>query len=120
VPRIVLPNVSTRLFWTTINYDLFVYNDCLVAVQGLTLRGGVRDAFAGQRPRAQASDRVVIRFDDVSRATLKKRAGIIVALRLSLKDGTRLSWFWMNSSLARPYGEAAPVLRRVLGSVLHQ
>ena len=66
---------------------------------------------------AESSARILVRFSDVASAKLSKRL-VVVSLRLRLKDGSRLSWRWMNNSLAKPYADAAPVLREVLGSLL--
>ena len=76
-------------------------------------------ASAASLNSSESSDRIVIQLADVSSAKLSKRGGIVV-LRLQLKDGTQRSWRWMNSSQARVYAEAAPVLRDVLGSLLRQ
>jgi hypothetical protein len=149
-PRLTIPNASRR-WLTTVNYDLLVFDDRLVALKGLTLKGGAAQARTDQRVRralgapaeesswarqrardeervaaaavdaAVASsdrpDRIVVRFDDVRQARLTKRFGI-VALRLTLEDGSSHRWMWMNNSMARRYAETAPVLRAVLGSRL--
>lgn len=151
-PRLVIPNAARR-WLTTTNYDLLVYSDRLVAVKGLTLRGGMQDdrrdrhvravlgvpdsRSVGERQRArteqrvaalmtngelgsaESSDQILVQLSDMSRAKLSKRVGI-VSLRLWLKDGSKLSWRWMNHSLAKPYADAAPVLRDVLGNLLRR
>ena len=151
-PRLVIPNAARRWF-TTRNYDLLVYSDRLVAVKGLTLRGGMQDerrdvqvravlgvpdsksVWERQRARseqrvaalitngelgsAESSDQILVPLSDVASAKLGKRVGV-VSLRLWLKDGSKLSWRWMNHSLAKPYADAAPVLRDVLGNLLRR
>ena len=137
-------NTADRLLLTTTNYDLLFYGDRLVAVKGLSLGAGLASAATDPRegssaewleskntervraataaegsttPAESSGDRFVVRFDEISRATLTKRFGV-VKLRLELSDGRKLVWRWMNSSLATRYDDAAPALRQLLGSVL--
>src|SRR5881409_2609575 len=49
-PRLVLPNVAER-WLTTVNYDLLIFDDRLVAVRGLTLRGGLADGRTARETR---------------------------------------------------------------------
>jgi hypothetical protein len=158
MPRLVVPYVANGL-WTLANYDLFLFDDRLVALKA---PGAVRDAVKGERDRkkdernrnavgeqnrenagqrqwtqteqrvaaarasaaslksSESSDRSVIQLADVLSAKLSKRVWGVVVLRLQLTDGTKREWRWMNSSQARRYTEAAPVLRDVLGSLLRE
>jgi hypothetical protein len=87
-------------------------------------RRRTEDRVASRTPNAglesgASDDRIVVEFQDLLGAKLTKHAGI-VALRLRLRNGTTLSWFWMSNSFACRYAKAAPVLRDVLGSLLRQ
>jgi hypothetical protein len=56
IPRLVIPNVSQRSLLTATNFDLFFFDDRLVARKGLTLQSGARDALEHRRTHGTSLD----------------------------------------------------------------
>jgi hypothetical protein len=63
---------------------------------------------------ARAPGNIVLDWSAIAAARLTKRTGLCT-MRLTLADGRRLKWQWMNSQMAARYEDVEPVLRRVLG-----
>jgi hypothetical protein len=66
---------------------------------------------------AQAPDNMMFDTSAITTARLTKHLGMC-KLSVTLDDGRRLRWRWMNSPKCGRYEEVAPVLRRILGSRL--
>jgi hypothetical protein len=64
---------------------------------------------------AQAPDNMIFDTSAITAARLSKHFGMC-KLTVTLDDGRRLKWRWMNSRQCGRYEEVAPVLRRTLGS----
>jgi len=140
----------TSLRWlTTVNHELFIWENKFASIRGLTLKSGLNDAridttirgkvassdakartreWADERVASalelsenellmQAPDNMMFETSAITAARLTKHFGIC-KLSVTLDDGRRLRWRWMNSAMCGRYEEVAPVLRRTLGSRL--
>jgi hypothetical protein len=139
---------TSRGWLTTVNHELFLYEDRLVSVRGATLRSGT----AAARKRSKESGQASIKEDwaglseDADRrvadvlatpeaAVLERRDSALVAvddvaearlarrigickLVLKTRDGRKLAWRWMDVKMNGKFDEVAPVVRRVFGDRL--
>jgi hypothetical protein len=71
-------------------------------------------ALSDEELLAQAPDNMVLSTDTIAAARLSRRFGIC-KLTLTLEDGSRRRWLWMNTAMCGSYSEIARALRRALG-----
>jgi hypothetical protein len=146
-PLFVVRNTATT--WLTVtSYDLFVYDDRLVSVAGLTTGSGLKAARRHRKERgrvsmkegwdAQGEDadrRVAEVLATPEPAVLERRGSTSVAvddvvearlrkraglckLVVKTSDGRKQRWRWMNVGINGTLDEAEPVLRHVFGERL--